>query len=152
MDKPSTSTKLIPGKKRKASYRLPTDYSHPDSCCERSEVNEAIHLAQTYRGPVHINVLLREPFLSPKKTEGNGFFDTIRRIMEAGRLLTLSKKTSRARSWEDSRKRILIVANTRLIRPCWKCWGQIQSELEIPGLGDVIANVHPLQKRFGLAR
>ena len=46
-----------------ASFNLPSDHDHPESkwFIERS-VNEALNVAIHQKGPVHINVPLREPF------------------------------------------------------------------------------------------
>tara|TARA_B100000809_G_scaffold166521_1_gene163794 strand:+ start:4302 stop:5942 length:1641 start_codon:yes stop_codon:yes gene_type:complete len=52
------------GKHAKRSYQLPTDNEHPDSewqICKT--ISDAVNLANTYpKGPVHINIPLREPF------------------------------------------------------------------------------------------
>lgn len=54
----------IYGKHVKASYTLPSEYSHKDLKWHINRVvNEAINMANEYPlGPVHINIPLREPF------------------------------------------------------------------------------------------
>lgn len=67
----------------KKSYHLPSDYSHHDAVwyAHRS-VNEAINLAQHgKKGPVHINVPIREPFY-PESHEKMVFDSTVRIIRQ----------------------------------------------------------------------
>jgi 2-succinyl-5-enolpyruvyl-6-hydroxy-3-cyclohexene-1-carboxylate synthase len=68
----------------KQSFQLPHEYTHPDSIWHLHRiVNEAIILSQTYpKGPVHINVPLREP-LYPEKNEKIAFSKNIKRISVA---------------------------------------------------------------------
>ncbi|MCA0364866.1 MAG: 2-succinyl-5-enolpyruvyl-6-hydroxy-3-cyclohexene-1-carboxylic-acid synthase [Bacteroidetes bacterium] len=56
--------KDIYGKHVKKAFELPVDYSHPDARWQIERIfNEAIDLSQAApKGPVHINVPIREPF------------------------------------------------------------------------------------------
>jgi 2-succinyl-5-enolpyruvyl-6-hydroxy-3-cyclohexene-1-carboxylate synthase len=52
------------GRHVKKSYQLPTDNTHPDSQWQITKtISDAVNLANTYpKGPVHVNIPLREPF------------------------------------------------------------------------------------------
>ena len=52
------------GKHVKKSYQLPTDNEHLDSQWQITKtISDAVNLANTYpKGPVHVNIPLREPF------------------------------------------------------------------------------------------
>jgi 2-succinyl-5-enolpyruvyl-6-hydroxy-3-cyclohexene-1-carboxylate synthase len=52
------------GKHVKKSYQLPTDNEHPESEWQITKIiSDAINLANSYpKGPVHVNIPLREPF------------------------------------------------------------------------------------------
>ncbi|SHO60850.1 2-succinyl-5-enolpyruvyl-6-hydroxy-3-cyclohexene-1-carboxylic-acid synthase [Algoriphagus zhangzhouensis] len=62
------------GKHVKGSFQFPDSYSHPDQIAWASRIsNEAINLSQTFpKGPVHINIPLREPFY-PSENEAFEF-------------------------------------------------------------------------------
>ncbi len=74
----------IYGKHVKASYQLPDQYEAKDSYWHINRiVNEAINKASEYpKGPVHINVPLREPFY-PESTEELRFSSDIRIIEQS---------------------------------------------------------------------
>lgn len=59
------------GKHVKGSFQFPDSYSHPDQPAWASRIsNEAINLIQTFpKGPVHINIPLREPFYPSENEE-----------------------------------------------------------------------------------
>lgn len=85
------------GKHVKHSFEIGADYSHPDAVwhIERT-INHAVNLANTEpRGPVHINIPLREPFYPTENEEIT--FDSEVRIVE---LLENDKNLSKE-SWVD---------------------------------------------------
>ncbi len=88
----------IYGKHVKKSYTLPTDYTHPDAlwAMERM-VNEAYGLAMSEpKGPVHINIPIREPFY-PEKDEKYKFSSIdIRKVQYPEVQKSLDSKT-----WEE---------------------------------------------------
>jgi 2-succinyl-5-enolpyruvyl-6-hydroxy-3-cyclohexene-1-carboxylate synthase len=134
------------GKHIKQYYQLPQDYEHPDSVWAINRmVNEAINLSQQEpKGPVHINIPLREP-LYPAPTEVITYSKDIRIIKntDAGLVLTgdlLQDITTELKQFNN----ILVVA------------GQCESDdfllsavesfsttYHIPVIGDIISNFHP---------
>lgn len=87
----------IYGNHVKKSFQLPADYHHPDSKWHINRVvNEAIDLCQKGpKGPVHINIPIREPFYPDHNQKFD--FDLIPRIIESYNTV----KTLDAQFWSD---------------------------------------------------
>ncbi|HEX8545795.1 MAG TPA: 2-succinyl-5-enolpyruvyl-6-hydroxy-3-cyclohexene-1-carboxylic-acid synthase, partial [Cytophagaceae bacterium] len=97
------------GRNVKASYQLPVDYNHPDAAWYIERIlSEAINQAEEYpKGPVHINVPLREP-LYPETIE---FDEGVKIISTFPGKKTLSLDLQeRLQTEVKSFKKILIVA------------------------------------------
>lgn len=131
------------GKHVKKSFTLPADYTHPDAVWQIERVvNEAINLTQSFpKGPVHINVPIREPFYPTDHEIVK--FDRQVRIIEN---VTTSKKASNQffenfyDIWRDAEKKLIIVGqqqNTQLS----DVLKNISDEFSIPVLSDIISNV-----------
>lgn len=135
------------GKHIKASYELPVDYSHPDAVwyAERM-LNEAINLTQMYPcGPVHVNVPLREP-LYPTAGEKTVFDKQVKIIRPFRQEYVLSPQQwlHIREMWENYDHKLIIAGQYPYEAELLKVLKQMQAEMEIPVLGDIISNLHPL--------
>ncbi len=131
------------GKHVKKSFTLPADYSHNDAIWQIERVlNEAINLSQSSpKGPVHINVPIREPFY-PTENETIRFDKRVRIIENVATSKKLPAKffESFYDIWRSSDKKLIIVGQqqndglSEILR-------NISDEFSIPVLSDIISNV-----------
>ncbi len=128
----------------KASYQLPSDYSHTDAVWAIERImSEAINVANAAPyGPVHVNIPLREPFY-PEAGEELHFDKAVKIIEVEETENVLSEK-----AWEK------LLTGYKLFENCLIVAGQHQgskslsktldilsSTQQIPVVADVIANV-----------
>ena len=137
----------IYGSHVKKFYELPQDYDHADSLWHINRtLNEAINLSNQFpKGPVHINIPLREPLY--EKEGGQIQFTATTRITDvkiARNELTSEAAVQLGESFNTFNK-ILIVAGQQEFD------SGLLNELEsfsklnhIPVVGDVISNLHTL--------
>lgn len=122
----------------KGSYELPVDISHEDAQWQiKRIISEAINLSQEHpKGPVHINIPLREPFYPKEKI----VFDSNVKIIEK---LKASAKLD-ASVWKilqkeaDNYNNILLVAGQEQNE---KLRSILLNRQEIPIISDCISNV-----------
>ena len=136
----------IYGKHVKASFTYPDNPSHTDIAWHTNRmVNEAILTSKNEpKGPVHINVPLREPFY-PEAKEVTAFRKV--RLIESPKVQTsLDESTwlELIASWNNSSKR-LIIAGQQL--PNTAATSSLQAfalQQQIPVVSDIISNAHKL--------
>jgi 2-succinyl-5-enolpyruvyl-6-hydroxy-3-cyclohexene-1-carboxylate synthase len=131
------------GKHVKQSFEIGADYEHPDAVwhIERT-INHAVNLAKTEpRGPVHINIPLREPFYPAENEEI--IFNGDARIVE----LLESEKNLSNESWANLMNefqgfdKILIAGGQQeLNSDLAPILNNLQEEFQVVCLGDSISN------------
>ncbi|HAO50082.1 MAG TPA: 2-succinyl-5-enolpyruvyl-6-hydroxy-3-cyclohexene-1-carboxylic-acid synthase, partial [Runella sp.] len=132
------------GKHVKKSFELPADYAHPDTNWYIERVlNEAINLSQTYpKGPVHVNVPIREPFY-PTANEKITYDRNVRLVERLATQPTLSPETwHRLQEEFENTPRVLIaVGQLPPQSALWKILKEFSEEMGVPVLGDIISNI-----------
>lgn len=132
------------GKHVKSSFNLPVDLSHPDAQWHSNRlVNEAILLtASAAKGPVHLNVPIREPFYP--NTEETFCYPQTRIIQQTNfeKFITASNWEQLIDSWSNSSKKLLVIGQ---IEPNAQLQEQLKRLIEktgIPVINEVTANQH----------
>lgn len=136
------------GKHIKQSYHLPQEYDHPDNQWAINRmVNEAINLSQQEpKGPVHINVPLREP-LYPPVNEPIAYSSDVRVIEDISSSSILTSTNIQQFTEELKQFNHILIAggqhtfDTALITALT----EFSSSYNIPVIGDIISNLHTLE-------
>jgi len=131
------------GKHVKKSFSLPADYNHADAVWQVERVvNEAINLSQSYpKGPVHINVPIREPFY-PTEHEVVRFDKHVRIIENAPIVRKLPNEFFEKfyEIWQSCERKLIIVGQQQESQLS-EVLKNISDEFSIPVLSDIISNV-----------
>lgn len=136
----------IYGKHVKKSFELPADYTNSDAVWQIERVmNEAINLTQVHpKGPVHVNVPIREPFY-PTPQEEIIFDRSVRIIQNA----EIDKKLPNQfwidfkEIWQNSENKLIVVGH-RQSSELNEILTKFSDELCVPVVADIISNVNTI--------
>ncbi|HAP59347.1 MAG TPA: 2-succinyl-5-enolpyruvyl-6-hydroxy-3-cyclohexene-1-carboxylic-acid synthase [Cytophagales bacterium] len=135
------------GEHVKSSYQFPVDTTHPDAQWQADRmISEAINLAQAEpKGPVHINIPLREPFYpTPDQnfTPSEGL-KVIRRDTPQLRPSEIDQNLL-AQEYMEAEKVLIIAGQASWSQPWRSGLMQIGRALDVPVVADIISNAQGL--------
>jgi 2-succinyl-5-enolpyruvyl-6-hydroxy-3-cyclohexene-1-carboxylate synthase len=149
LDGQTIDQQSIYGSHVKRSFQIREDI-HPDNDWSiNREVNEAINLCDQWpRGPVHLNVSLREP-LYPAEGETIGFTPNLRIIepVVTHHHLPTRLTQSLATQLQASTKTLIIVGQQDFSVNLIAAVHAFASQYRVPLIGEIISNMHPLPSR-----
>ncbi|MCU0325647.1 MAG: 2-succinyl-5-enolpyruvyl-6-hydroxy-3-cyclohexene-1-carboxylic-acid synthase, partial [Spirosomaceae bacterium] len=132
----------IYGKHVKKSFNLPVEYANSDVVWQiEREINEAINLSQTEpKGPVHVNVPIREPFY-PNETEKINYSSNVRiiNLFKPEKVVSKNSWDEIFEIWESSEKKLIAVGQNNFNLS--NILSKISTEFNVPVLGDIISNL-----------
>jgi 2-succinyl-5-enolpyruvyl-6-hydroxy-3-cyclohexene-1-carboxylate synthase len=135
------------GRNVKASFQLPVEVSHPDALWYwQRTVNEALSLCQLDPlGPVHLNIPMREPLYPAPDASFPREMD-IRLIRQLSTRPSLDAQgwEQVQELWEESPKKLIVVAQQEFSPTLVELLRQVQEEWEIPVVADIVSNLHVL--------
>lgn len=133
------------GKHVKASFDLQVDAQHPDSKWHANRtINEAVIAAKYKRGPVHVNVPMREPFY-PESNEVVSFPDV--RIIQNRKLDFNIEHLDWIRlggEWQRHKKKAIVIGQMGYTKSVQTSLYRFAEKAGIPVIADVISNQHDL--------
>jgi len=137
------------GKHVKKSFQLPQEYEHADSLWAINRIiNEAVNIShQEPCGPVHINAPFREP-LYPEQREEITYSNPVRIIEEQASTFALSEEQKKLikERWPAYRNILVVSGQNDFDDLTIHALNHFQEEHSVPVVGDILSNLHPLQK------
>ncbi len=130
----------------RGSFQLPQTYDHADDVWSiNRQLNDAINVAQSTSGPVHINVPFREPFY-PSADEPPTFDEDVRQITDGVTLNQISTEQhdTLLKEWATATKILLVAGQHESDASLTESLKTFSSTHNIPVVGDIICNLHPL--------
>jgi 2-succinyl-5-enolpyruvyl-6-hydroxy-3-cyclohexene-1-carboxylate synthase len=150
LDGQTIDQKSIYGSHVKRSFHLRDD-EHPDNAWSiNRDVNEALNICSQWpRGPVHLNISLREP-LYPRAEETINFTENIRIIepVVTRHHLPTRLTQSLATRLQESKKTLVIAGQQYFSVNLIGAVHAFTSAYNIPLIGEIISNMHALPSRI----
>jgi 2-succinyl-5-enolpyruvyl-6-hydroxy-3-cyclohexene-1-carboxylate synthase len=132
------------GQHVKRCYQLPQEYEHPDNAWAINRmVNEAISLAQQHpKGPVHLNVPLREP-LYPG-VNATVYSPDIRVMAEVSPSHSVDADTATNifGQWPSGNRVLVVAGQQSADRFLCQAVEDSTRRLQVPLVGDALSNLH----------
>jgi 2-succinyl-5-enolpyruvyl-6-hydroxy-3-cyclohexene-1-carboxylate synthase len=154
LDGQTIKQSLIFGSHVKKSFDLTADYEHSDSTWYINRVvNEAVNLCREFpKGPVHVNVPLREP-LYPSKEEKITFSKNSRIILQNEKQFALSTEDIKSFSTALNKftKTIIVAGQNEYDESLIKAVEHFSASHQAVVVGDVISNFHSLSSAIRFA-
>lgn len=130
----------------KASFSLPIDLSHHDAKWHSNRlVNQAILKTEEYpKGPVHINVPIREPFYP---SEGDQYeYQETRQIKTLPTHRTLSEESwnELIKEWDNSASQLLVVGQLEPDSELSESLSVLQKKSKLTIINEITGNQHGL--------
>ncbi|EMR02931.1 2-succinyl-5-enolpyruvyl-6-hydroxy-3-cyclohexene-1-carboxylic-acid synthase [Cesiribacter andamanensis] len=135
----------------KGSYQLPDTYEHPDLVWHLYRlVNEAISLTQTGpKGPVHINIPLREPFYpSPDAVWQYSQDLKVVERWQAEAQLSDPQWEQLVLEWQQYGRKLIVAGQCEPSTPLLEALEHSSLQQQLPVVADIITNLHGLKGRI----
>lgn len=147
LDGQTIQQKNIYGSHVKKYYELPHDYEHKDNVWYINRcVNEAINLSQQFpKGPVHINIPLREP-LYPAQGETIQFTPKVRitELVENSTQVSVTDLQTLKSTFNASNKVLIVAGQQAADTTLASTLQTFSKQHHIPVIADIISNLHSL--------
>lgn len=135
------------GKHVKESFDFPVAFEHSEAFWHANRmINEAIIAASSFpKGPVHVNIPLREPFY-PDENEELTFPDTrvIKNCLTEAKLLQ-QDLSDLVKEWENSPNRLIVIGQNERDESLLKAISSFSKKTGSLVINDIIGNQHQLE-------